>query len=217
MARKLRIGWFTFTCCEDSSIIFLEMMNRDYFKWKEQLDFRYCKMLKSKNVLDELDVAFVEGAISNDREKEKLLEIRSKAKYLVAIGSCACTGYPSAQRNDFSPEVKARIEPFLKKWDLYKDVLRLDQLVKVDDKVDGCPMFEAIFLRVLDKYLKEFGVPVPGTGGPGGAGTGASGSAALGRGSVAGGAGGTKVVEAGGGASGRTAGGDGEAGGKGSG
>ncbi len=162
MARKLRIGWFTFTCCEDSSIIFLEMMNRDYFKWKEQLDFRYCKMLKSKNVLDELDVAFVEGAISNDREKEKLLEIRSRAKYLVAIGSCACTGYPSAQRNDFPEHIKARIEPFLKKWDLYKDVKRLDQLVKVDDKVDGCPMFEAIFLRVLDKYLKEFGVPEPG-------------------------------------------------------
>ncbi len=162
MAEKLRIGWFTFTCCEDSSIIFLEMMNRDYFKWKEQLDFRYCKMLKSKNVLDSLDVAFVEGAISNDREKEKLLEIRAKSKYLVAIGSCACTGYPSAQRNDFPEHIKARIEPFLKKWDLYKDVQRLDQVVKVDDKVDGCPMFETIFLRVLDKYLKEFGIPEPG-------------------------------------------------------
>lgn len=176
MARKLRIGWFTFTCCEDSSIIFLEMMNRDYFKWKEQLDFRYCKMLKSKNVLDELDVAFVEGAISNDREKEKVLEIRAKSKYLVAIGACACTGYPSAQRNDFPPEIKARIEPFLKKWDLYKDVKRLDQVVKVDEKVDGCPMFEAIFLRVLGKYLKEFGIPEPGTGDVGGGGT--SGSAA---------------------------------------
>lgn len=144
------------------------MMNRDYFKWKEQLDFRHCKMLKSKNVLDELDVAFVEGAISNDREKEKLLEIRAKSKYLVAIGSCACSGYPSAQRNDFPDHIKERIRPFLEKWDLYKDVLRLDQVVKVDERVDGCPMFEAIFLRVLGKYLQEFGIPEPAAaGGPG--------------------------------------------------
>lgn len=161
MAKKLRIGWFTFTCCEDSSIILLELMNRYYFEWKKTLDFRHCKMLKSKNVLDELDVAFVEGAISNEREKEKVLEIRSKSKYLVAIGACACTGYPSAQRNDFPPELKEKIGPFLKKWELYENVQRLDQVVKVDDKVDGCPMFEQIFLKVLDKYKKEFGVQTP--------------------------------------------------------
>jgi sulfhydrogenase subunit delta len=156
MAKKLRIGWFTFTCCEDSSIMFLEMMNTRYFQWKELLDFRYCKMLKSKNVLDDLDVAFVEGAISSDRDKEKLLLIRSKAKYLVAIGACACTGGTSAQRNDFPDHIKVKIEPFLKKWDLYEKVLPLDKVVKVDDRVDGCPMVEPVFLKVLDKYLKEF-------------------------------------------------------------
>jgi coenzyme F420-reducing hydrogenase gamma subunit len=76
--KKLRIGWFTFTCCEDSSIILVELMNKYYFEWKEKIDFRYCKMLKSKNSFDEFDVAFVEGAISNDYEKEKLLKIRQK-------------------------------------------------------------------------------------------------------------------------------------------
>ena len=137
MGRKLRIGWFTFTCCEDSSIVFVELLNRHYFEWKEKVDFRYCKMLKSKNVLDSLDVAFVEGAISNDHERRRLNEIRARAKNLVAIGSCACTGYPSAQRNDFPPEQKAKIGPFLKKWNLYEKVLRLDEVVKVDDKVEG--------------------------------------------------------------------------------
>jgi sulfhydrogenase subunit delta len=133
-------------------------MNKYYFEWKEKIDFRYCKMLKSKNSFDEFDVAFVEGAISNDYEKEKLLKIREKAKYVVAIGSCACTGYPSAQRNDFSPQMKARIEEFLEKFKLYEKVLRLDQVVKIDDKVEGCPMLEVTFLRTLEKYKKEFGV-----------------------------------------------------------
>ena len=137
--------------------MFVEMLNKNYFAWKELLDFRYCAVLKSRNVLDEMDVAFVEGAISSDREKEKLELIRSKAKYLVAIGSCACTGGPSAQRNDFPENIKVKIDPFLKRWNLYEKVLPLDKVVKVDDKVDGCPMFEQKFLEVLGKYLKEFG------------------------------------------------------------
>ena len=154
--KKLRIGWFTFTCCEDSSIIFVELLNKNFFKWKKQIDFRYCKLLKSKNEFDEFDVSFVEGAISNDTEKEKLLQIRQKSKYVVAIGSCAVSGYPSAQRNDFPEKFKVKIEPFLQKWNLYKNVLKLDQIIKIDDKVDGCPMLEQGFLKTLDKYLKEF-------------------------------------------------------------
>ncbi len=154
---KLRVGWFTFTCCEDNSIIFVELLNKNYFKWKRQIDFRYAKFLKSKNVLDKLDVAFIEGAISNDTEKKRLKEIRKKSRYLVAVGSCACTGFPSAQRNNFPENIRVTIEPHLKKWKLYDKVLRVDEIVKVDDRVDGCPMFEAIFLKVLDKYLEEFG------------------------------------------------------------
>lgn len=154
--KKLSIGWFTFTCCEDSSILFVELLNKNYFAWKKIIEFRYCKMLKSKNVLDKLDVAFVEGAISNDHDKEKLLEIRAKSKYVVAIGACACSGYPSAQRNDFPEHVKEKIRPFIYKWNLYEKVLKLDELIKIDDRVDGCPMVEQIFLNVLDKYLKLF-------------------------------------------------------------
>lgn len=158
MGRKLRFGWFTFTCCEDNSIVFVELMNRHYFEWKDKIDFRYCRFLKSRNVLDELDVAFVEGAVSNDHDREKVLEVRGKSRYVVAVGACACSGYPSAQRNDFSPEAKAKIEPFLRKWNLYAKVLKLDEVIKVDDKVEGCPMMEQKFLDVLGKYFKEFGV-----------------------------------------------------------
>ncbi len=153
---KLRVGWFTFTCSEDSSIVLIELMNKHYFEWKEKVDFRYCRPLKSKNLFDSFDVAFVEGAISSDREKEKLLEIRAKSKYLVATGSCACTGYPSAQRNDFPEQLSAQIEPFIRRWDLYRKVLRVDEVVKVDDKVDGCPMIEARFIEVLNKYIDQF-------------------------------------------------------------
>ncbi|MFH2106205.1 MAG: hypothetical protein ABII22_03015 [Candidatus Micrarchaeota archaeon] len=155
--KKLVIGWFTFTCCEDSSILFIELMNENYFEWKKLIEFKHCKMLKSKNEMGPFDVAFIEGAISTDKEADELKKIRNLAKYVVAIGACACTGMPSGHRNNFDDALKKEIAPTIKKFHLWEKVLPLDQIVKVDDKVPGCPMDTNIFLNVLGKYLKEFG------------------------------------------------------------
>jgi coenzyme F420-reducing hydrogenase gamma subunit len=154
MARKLRIGWFTFTCSGDSSIILLELLNKNFFEWKKKIDFKYFKYLKSKNKLNNLDVAFVEGAISNNFEEKKLKEIRKNCKKLVAVGSCAITGYPAAQRNKFDLALKKEIKPILKEHGLWPQVKRLDEIVKIDDKVPGCPMDPKIFIETLNEYLK---------------------------------------------------------------
>ena len=71
-------------------------------------------ILKSKNELSDIDVAFVEGAIASDRDKEKLLKIREVAKHVVAIGSCAVSGLPSSSRNSFPQDIKDEISPYLK-------------------------------------------------------------------------------------------------------
>lgn len=154
--KKLKIGWFAFTCCEDSSIMFTEMLNDYFFDLKKLLNFRHAKILQNKNELSDIDVAFVEGAIASERDKKKLLKIREVAKYVVAIGSCAVTGMPSASRNDFSEDLKKKISPYLEQFNQTEKVYALHELIKVDDSVAGCPMNEGKFLEVLEKYLKEF-------------------------------------------------------------
>jgi coenzyme F420-reducing hydrogenase gamma subunit len=155
---KLKIGWFSFSCCEDSTIVFVEMMNENYFKWKELLEFRHVNVLKSNNTLSDIDVSFVEGAIASDKDEQKLKDIRANSKKLVAIGSCAVKGNPSSQRNDFDEKRKEEIMPHMIRWGLNQKVKTLKECVQVDDEVDGCPMSEEVFLTVLNKYLKEFGV-----------------------------------------------------------
>lgn len=154
--KKLKIGWFTFTCCEDSTIMLAEMLNDNFFIWKKLLDFKHFNVLKSKNDMTDLDVAFVEGAIASDHDKVKLQKIRDNAKYLVAIGACAVTGLPSGQRNNFDEKLKAEISPYLEQFGQSKKVYALHELIKVDDSVPGCPMVESEFLKVVDKYLKLF-------------------------------------------------------------
>ena len=154
--KKLRVGWFSFTCCEDSTIILTELLNDHFFAWRNLLDIRYAKVLKAKNVLNSLDVAFVEGAISSESQAEKLKKIRSLSQKLVAIGSCAVSGFPSAQRNLFKLETIAEIKPVLSRFQYLDRVLRVDEVVKVDASLTGCPMEADQFLALLDNILIEF-------------------------------------------------------------
>ncbi len=156
--KKLRIGWFSFSCCEDSTVIFTEILNDHYREWIPLLDIRHAKVLQSKNVMDEMDVAFVEGAIASPEQEEKLREIRRLSKKLVAIGSCAVAGNFSTQRNEFPEKVKQEIDFLLEKFHYGKKAKKLDELVTVDASVTGCPMPEAAFIKVVSDALIEFGV-----------------------------------------------------------
>ena len=154
--KKLKIGWFSFSCCEDSTIMFTELLNDHFEEWSKVIDFQHVRVLKSNNKLEGLDVAFVEGAIASKTDEEKLKNIRKNCKMLVAIGSCACTGMPSAQRNMFDEEKKKEIQFLIDRFKMYDKVYKLDELIKVDAKVPGCPMNEDIFLKTVNEALKKF-------------------------------------------------------------
>lgn len=153
--KKIKVGWFSFSCCEDSTVIFTEIMNDHWQEWKKILDIRHARVLQAHNVMDEFDVAFVEGAIASEEHEEKLKEIRSKAKYLVAIGSCACIGMPSAQRNHFNAEQLQEIQFLVDRFRMAPKVMKLADVVKVDYEVPGCPMSPDDFMKKLGIIVGE--------------------------------------------------------------
>jgi sulfhydrogenase subunit delta len=156
---RLVVGWFSFTCCEDSTILFTELLNDHFDAWKRLVEFRHMKALKANNSLAGLDVAFVEGAISSESQAEEVRRIRDNAEYVVAIGACACTGKPSTSRNQFaSGQINERIRWYLSHFDYGKEVKSLDEVIRVDDMVRGCPMKVPSFLQTLNKYLELYGI-----------------------------------------------------------
>jgi coenzyme F420-reducing hydrogenase gamma subunit len=153
--RKIKIGWFSFSCCEDNTVIMTEVMNDHWQEWKELFDFRHARVLKSKNVLDELDIAFIEGAIASDDHAAKLREIREKSKKLVAVGACAVIGMPSGQRNFFNEKQKQEIDFLIARFSALPKVLKVADVVKVDAEIPGCPMEPSAFLSVVNTLVKE--------------------------------------------------------------
>lgn len=156
LPRKIRIGWFSFSCCEDSTIVFTELLNDHWQLWKQIFDIRHARVLKTLNVLDNLDIAFVEGAIASEKHTKELLEIRAASKKLVAIGSCACTGKPSDHRNNFTEQQLKEIEFLVARFHLAPKVQKVSDVVKVDAEVGGCPMDPKKFLAAVDALVEDF-------------------------------------------------------------
>lgn len=155
--RKIKVGWFSFSCCEDNTIVMTEVMNEHWQEWKRLFDFRHARVLKSKNVLDELDIAFIEGAIASEEQTKKLREIRGKSKKLVAVGACAVVGMPAGQRNFFNAKQKQEIEWLLARFAALPKVLKVSDVVRVDAEVPGCPMEPKAFLGALNSLIAELG------------------------------------------------------------
>lgn len=155
-AKKLVVGWFSFSCCEDSTIMMTELLNDYYDEWSKVIEFRYAKILRQDKPLGPMDVAFIEGAIASAKQEKEVKKIRGLAKKVVAIGSCAVTGMPSGNRNSFDEKTKQEIKFLIERFNLGEKVKKLDEVITVDAKVPGCPMNTDLFLTAVTNILKEF-------------------------------------------------------------
>lgn len=153
--QKIAIGWFSFSCCEDSTIVFTELMNDHWKEWKKLFDFRHAKVLQSHNVMDAFDIAFIEGALASPEHIEKLKDIRSRSKKLVAIGACAVTGLPAGQRKSFTPEQRESIQFLIDRFGALPEVKTVKEIVPVDAEVPGCPMDPKKFMDVVTAFIAE--------------------------------------------------------------
>ncbi|MBU1197432.1 hypothetical protein KJ765_02865 [Candidatus Micrarchaeota archaeon] len=158
MGKKLRVGIFSFTGDEGCVITFVEILNYKIRDWADKVDFVHARVLRNKNDMADIDVSFVEGAIASDKDRRKLLEIRENSKKVVAIGTCAISGAPSNHRNFFDEATREEIRPILQQFQHLEKVQPLNAFVRVDAVVPGCPIIEPTFVKVMENYLKEFGV-----------------------------------------------------------
>lgn len=152
---KIKVGWFTFSCCEDNTIVMTEVMNDHWQEWRKIFDFRHAEVLKAKNVFDEFDVSFVEGAIASEAHEKKLKAIREKSKILVAVGACAVQGLPAGQRNTFTEAQKQEIQFLIDRFAALPKVLKVSDVVKVDVEIPGCPIEPNDFLKKVNALVKQ--------------------------------------------------------------
>jgi sulfhydrogenase subunit delta len=156
--KKLDIAWYSFACCEDSTIMFAEFLNDYFFEFKKHFNVVDASIFSStRDTACPLDIVFIEGASNSPEHSQSMKQLRARAKKVVAIGSCACTGMPSAHRNNFDSEQHAEIDFILKKFNFSEKVEKLTDIITVDARVPGCPMDLNNFAAAVNTLLVEFG------------------------------------------------------------
>jgi coenzyme F420-reducing hydrogenase gamma subunit len=95
----------------------------------------------------------------------KLKKIRAKSKILVALGACACHGGIPAMRNFIENKELSKYIYNQKMLDDSIEAQPIDNFVKVDYYMRGCPILKAEFVDFIKEYMagemkKEFEGPV---------------------------------------------------------
>ena len=149
---KPKVAFFDFTSCEGCQLQKLNCEDQllDILSKVEVVNFREASSIRR----DDYDIAFVEGSISTPSCVERIKKIRENAKVLVTLGACASTGGLNMLKN-FQPLDKVREYVYGDKAHYFETlpVRPVDQVVKVDYKVHGCPMDKDDYMAVLKALL----------------------------------------------------------------
>jgi len=150
MAEKLTVATTWLQSCSGCHIALLDL-HEGLLDVLERIEVKYSTIVDIKTV-PQVDVGIVEGAVANEDNETMLRTFREQSKILVALGTCACFGGIAGLRNlfpvqevlergyvDTESTIDGQIPNGSQVPKLKGSVKSLDQVVKVDYTIPGCP------------------------------------------------------------------------------
>ena len=150
--KKIRIAIFDLTDCEGCELEFLNLKEKllDLLDKVEILNWR---LISSKEQWKNIDYAFIEGTPIKPDEIKLLKKIRENAKFVVALGTCACTGgIPALIDPEKREKVFKKIYPG-KNPKISKPAKPIAHYIKIDFAIGGCPVNVSEIERFLSSIL----------------------------------------------------------------
>lgn len=155
MAKKPKVAFFSLTSCEGCQFVLMDLGERffDFLKKVELIDFSLIEELPFPKGKIEIDVSFVEGLPIKREEIKLLRKIRKESKILVAMGNCAALGGIPEMKNYQGKEKTIRF--IYRKMNVQNlEIKEIDNFVKVDFVIPGCPINGEEFLKFAEELIK---------------------------------------------------------------
>jgi len=152
---KPKVAFFDFACCEGCQlqIANLEEQVVGLAALVDVVEFR--EVLTGK--ADAYDIAFIEGSITRKADEARLKDIRERSGLLVAYGQCAVSGGINRLKNNWSSLDDVKKEVYADNYNMpHLDTYptrAIDEVVKVDLYIPGCPVNRDEFLRIVKELL----------------------------------------------------------------
>jgi coenzyme F420-reducing hydrogenase gamma subunit len=159
--KKPKVGIFDFACCEGCQLQIANMGEAvldvlgsiEVMEWREVMSEKWGK---------KLDIAIIEGSITDAHAVKRVKQIRKRAKMLIAIGSCATIGGVNGMKNNFNlDDIRKYVYGESYRYFPTDVTKAVHQVVKVDYFVHGCPMYIPEFVTVIKAALQGIPYYVP--------------------------------------------------------
>jgi sulfhydrogenase subunit delta len=157
---KPKIAFFEFTDCEGCQLQ-VANLGPALIELTKLVDIVNFREIMSEDG-QEYDVLVVEGSVASKHDEDRLKSIAAKAKVIVALGACATLGGVNALKNLKSLEEQKKI--VYGSVDPVPDAIptkAIDEVVKVDYYIHGCPIYGPEFVKVMQCVLLGKPYPVP--------------------------------------------------------
>jgi len=156
MTIKSKIAFFSLTSCEGCQFVLLDLGEK-FFEFLQKVELVDFPLIEDKSFAKskaKIDVAFVEGNPITKENIRLLKKIRKESKILVAMGNCAAFGgIPEIKNYQQKVKVFRYLYKNFKKF-ISPEIREIDNFVKVDFVIPGCPINGEEFLRFSEKLVK---------------------------------------------------------------
>ncbi len=150
------IAIVSLTCCEGCQVAILDLGQR-FLDLTERMTIGDFIMLEEKKEPSFYDIVFVEGSPITAENIERLINLRVRSEFLVALGACAALGGIAEIKN--YQDKNERMRYVYKNFENINnpDIKPLSYYVKVDFEIPGCPINKEEFLKIAKQLLN--GIP----------------------------------------------------------
>src|SRR3989344_1454505 len=91
-SKKIKIGWFTFSCCEDSTIVMTELMNEHWQEWKKIVAIGACACIgmpsAQRNYFNKEQKQEIETLIARFSALPEVLKVSDVVKIDAEVPGC---------------------------------------------------------------------------------------------------------------------------------
>ena len=161
---KIKLATVWLDGCSGCHMSFLDLDER-LLEIPEKAELVYSPLVDRKEFPEGVDIALVEGAVSNEEDLRKIRLVRERSKILVSLGDCAVTSNVPGMRNPFltddvyarayienvtlDPGVPLQVIPRLLPF-----ARPVHEIVAVDVFVPGCPPSADVIFLALSELLE---------------------------------------------------------------
>ena len=152
---KPKLAVYKFSSCDGCQLSLLNLED-ELLDLANTIDIAYFLEARRREIPGPYDIGLVEGSVTTPHEAERILEIRSQVRFLIALGTCATAGGIQALRNftqvdDLAYKVYSHPE-YLQVLDT---VTPISEHVKVDLEIWGCPVNKYQVLEAISALLQR--------------------------------------------------------------